>query len=744
MKKAIIVEAPTKIKTIKSFLPDDYSIVATMGHIKDLPPKKIGVNISKSNEIEIEYAELENKEKAIKNLISGVKGASKIFLASDPDREGEIIALHAKEIIESKFPKTEIKRITFNEINKEAIIESIKHPRDIDYCLVKAQQARRIMDRWVGYKVSPILWRKVQKGLSAGRVQSVALKIVCLREEEIKDFIQKEYWSIHAKFLVEGSLINADLSTINGKKAESIEKDQIEKTILQVPKENWTVDKIKDTKKKKNPNAPFITSTMQQAAYNELGMNVQQTMSAAQKLYEGIEVNNKQIALITYMRTDSTRISNTAITEVRKFIKSKIGEKYLPEHKAIYSKKGSQDAHEAIRPVNINATPDDIKPYVEGTIYKLYDLIWRRFVACQMKPTEMLNRQILFKSPEKFVFKATGSSVLFDGFLKVLKSASKDEAQTLPPALTEGSSAQIKDIEKKQHFTQPPSRYNEASMIKELESKRIGRPSTYSAILRTIRDRLYTYLDNKKRFVPTPLGIMVFKILNENMQKIMDIKFTAHMEEELDEISNSEKERDVVLLEFYKEFEESLKIFENKKIDKTVEKTDLNCEAEKCDGKLIIKMSRVGEFLGCENFPDCTYNSSFDRNKDGSIIKIERKNDVIDELCPECGKNLCNKIGRFGKFIACTGYPECKHIKKEKTKALCTACQKFPLVKKMWKSNIFWSCESYPKCKFSINGDILEKECSKCKNQFFVKSKKDDLITCSNDKCKFKTQEVDL
>jgi DNA topoisomerase I len=741
MKKAIIVEALSKVKTIKNFLPDEYSVVATIGHIKDLPTKKIGVDILKNNEIKIEYVELENKEKAIKNLISGVKGASKIFLASDPDREGEIIALHAKEIIESKFPKAEIKRITFNEINKEAITESLKHPRDVDYCLVKAQQARRIMDRWVGYKVSPVLWKKIQKGLSAGRVQSVALKIVCLREEEIKAFVQKEYWSIHAKFLVEEFLVNSDLSTIGGKKAESIEKNQIEKIVSQIPKDNWIVDKIKDTKKKKNPNPPFITSTLQQAAYNELGMNVQKTMSTAQKLYEGVEVNRKQIALITYMRTDSTRISNASINEARKFIKSTIGENYLPENKTMYSKKGSQDAHEAIRPVDINITPDYIKSHVGSEIHKLYDIIWRRFVACQMKPAEMLNRQILFKSPEKYIFKATGSSVLFDGFLKVLKASSKDEIQKLPPALKENSEAQIKDIDKKQHFTQPPSRYNEASLVKELESKRIGRPSTYAAILRTIRDRLYTFLDSKKRFTPTPLGMMVFKILDENMQKIMDIKFTAHMEEELDEISNSKKERDKVLLEFYKEFEEELKKFESKKIEKTVERTDLSCEAEKCDGKLIIKMSRVGEFLGCEKFPNCTYNSAFERDKEGNIIKIERKNDVIDELCPECGKNLCNKTGRFGKFVACTGYPECRHIKKEKTKALCPACQKFPLVKKMWKSNTFWSCESYPKCKFSINGDIVEKECSECKGQFFTKSKKDDSIACSNDKCKFKKEQ---
>lgn len=743
MKKIIIVESPSKIKTINKFLGNDYLILSTVGHIRDLPPKEIGIKIEDCK-VSIQYEDMEGKGKIIKELIKNTKDADEIFLATDPDREGEIISLHAKEIIEkgSKNKKVKIKRITFNEITKKAILESLKEPREIDENLVSAQQARRALDRLVGYKVSPILWKKVAKRLSAGRVQSIALKIICKREEEIKAFKIKEYWSIHSNLLIENHLLNADLYFIDSNKDFEIENEEKSKLILNdIKKKSFHIESIKDTNRTRKPYAPFITSTMQQAAYNVLGYNVQSTMMAAQNLYEGVSINENIVALITYMRTDSTRIANEAIKASRDYILEEFGKDYLPEEPILYSKQKGQDAHEAIRPIDVTVTPESIKPYVEKNLYKLYDLIWKRFVSCQMNNAKYINRQILFNSNDnKYIFKTSGSVITFDGFLKVYSNLEEDEEKgNMPPLIDKKSNVQVVEVSDKQHFTQPPARYSEATLIKELESKKIGRPSTYNSIMKTIRERFYTSLDDKKRFVPSELGVLVCNILEENITKIMDFDFTADLEEKLDEIASGNITRDDVLCDFYKYFSKAVELFEKVKINREVEETDIECDKEGCTGHFVVKRGKMGKFLGCSAFPECNNSKNFIKEEDGFIKIVEqKKEEALDLDCSECGKKLVKKNGRFGEFIACSGYPECKHIYKEITKNFCPGCNNNHLVKRLWKGNIFWSCQSYPKCKFGFSGDILEKECIECKYKFFKKSFKDNLLVCGNNDCQYK------
>jgi DNA topoisomerase-1 len=751
MKKLLIVESPAKAKTITKFLGKDFFVTSTMGHIKDLPEKKIGVEIDKNCNIKIDYEILKKKDKTIKEIKKAAIKAEEIYLAPDADREGEIIALHAKEVVEEviKSKKVKIKRVTYNEISKKAIMNAIEKARDIDYKMVEAQQARRILDRLVGYKVSPILWKKISKGLSAGRVQSVALKMICQKEEEIKAFVKKEYWTVHGVFEVEKFQISADLIKINSKKVEDLLEIDAKKIEADVKKLNWYIDSIKDTDRVRKPYAPFITSTLQQAAYNVLGFNVQRTMSIAQNLYEGVSIDGSISALITYMRTDSTRLSDESIKDVRSYISKNFGDKYLPENNILYVGKAKdenvQDAHEAIRPIDVNVTPDSIKKYVEKDIYELYNLIWKRFVACQMNNAKYITRSIIFTAEKDiYNFRASGSVVVFDGFLKVYAQLEEDEEDknNLPPMIEEGKKSKVISSSSKQHFTQPPARYSEATLVGELKEQGIGRPSTYAAILRTIRDRLYTFLDEKKRFVPTDLGILVSNILQDNLPKIMDLKFTAIMEENLDKIANGKITRNEALCDFYNEFSEAIEKFEKKKLEKSAEKTDIKCQQEGCSGMLNIKIGRTGAFLGCSLYPDCKFTSNFAKDENGKISIIEAKKDeILDINCPNCQKSLCRKRGRFGVFVACSGYPDCKYIHKEQTKNNCPLCNKNKLTKKSWRGATFWSCMSYPECKFSINGNILEKDCQKCKGHFLKIFIKESIAKCISDKCDY-TEEI--
>lgn len=742
MKKLFIVESPGKAKTIKKYLGNDFTVTSTMGHIKDLPQKKLGVEINPPT-LTMTYETMPGKEKTIKELKKYIATSDEIYLAPDADREGEIIAFHindliAKDIKENKNKK--VYRVTYNEISKEAILESIKNKRDLDYAIIEAQQARRILDRLVGYKVSPVLWKKISKGLSAGRVQSVALKLICRREEEIKNFIIEEYWTVHGTINYEKNKIIADIFPIE-KSKKSLNEEEAEKIINATKTNNWHIEDVKDREKKRKPLPPFITSSLQQSSYNLLHYNVQQTMLIAQQLYEGIALENDEnsLPLITYMRTDSTRISEQSSEQARQYIEKKYGSDYLPKKSIAYTTKGkAQDAHEAIRPINVTITPESIKNKVKKEQYNLYNLIWTRFVACQMTDAIYRTRTInLIDESKQFCGKITGSNIAFDGFLKVYNTKEDEEDdKELPPHLEKGKIIIFSEINKKQHFTQPPARYSEATLVKELEQKGIGRPSTYAPILKTIRDRLYTELDVKKRFVPSALGMQVCEILEENMQKIMDYSFTAEMEKKLDEIAGGESTRNKLIFDFYDYLIPAVETFLGKKIEKKHTITELKCPEVNCNGELLIKFSKTGEFLGCSKFPTCKFTANFSRNeKEEIMIELKKKEsaELLDILCAKCNKPMMKKMGRYGEFIACSGYPACTYIKQETTSALCLLCKKNHLGKKSWKGKIFWGCLGYPTCKFTINGDIIEKTCSHCQYPFYKKNGAD--LTCANKDC---------
>ncbi len=742
MKKLLIVESPAKIKTISKILGPDFKIMSTVGHIKDLPAHKIGVKVDKKGEIAIEYVVMKNKEQVISDIVKAAQKCDEVLLAPDPDREGEIIAWHIGEEIAKVMPKNKIRRITFNEITKEAILDSIAHPADVNMQRVAAQQARRVLDRWVGYEVSPILWRKITRGLSAGRVQSVALKLVCDRESAIREFKPEEFWSVIGKFSHLKEKFEAELVLINNKKFELKNQQDTTKVVDQIKKTDFKIDKIEDKKRSKNPVAPFMTSTLQQAAYNQLGFSVKKTMQVAQKLYEGMPLQDSDtpVALITYMRTDSLRIADSAITSVRNFISKNFDKEYLPSTPLQYSKGkkavNAQDAHEAIRPISVELKPQDVTKYLGKDAAKLYELIWKRFVACQMKPALYAQRTVTIIG-DIFTFKIVGSTLIFDGFLKVYKDEDEDQKVKIPKSLAAGLPVGLDKIEPKQHFTQAPPRYTEASLVKDLEKEGIGRPSTYATILSTIQARAYTELDDKKRFVPTELGFAVTNLLAKNLPKIMNTKFTAHMEDDLDKISQGELERDKLLNEFYSNFKDDLKKFSE--TDSAPKEIDMLCPT--CQKhNLSIRFGKAGEFLGCTNYPDCNFTSNFTRTEDGKIeLKATVEPVLLDEKCPKCAKPLREMVGRYGKFVSCSGYPECKYIKQEKADVNCTICQN-NLVKRRWIGGEFWGCGSYPKCNFAVFGDIVKTACPDCKHPFMGSRqlKTGTVVTCPNKNCKYK------
>ena len=739
--KLLIVESPSKIKTISKFLGKDFKIMSTFGHVKDLPPRSLGIERDpKTKAIEIIYQAIKDKATTIADICKQARISSEVLLASDPDREGEIIAWHIGNEIEKVFADpTHIHRITFNEITKPAITEAIEHKTKIDMNLVKAQQARRILDRWVGYEVSPILWRKISKGLSAGRVQSVAVMLVVDREMEIEAFKPEEYWSLHVLFILDNKAeFIAELVKIGNKTAEIKDKATADAVVAALQKEAFTVSKITEKKRAKNPPPPFMTSTLQQDAYNKLGFSVERTMSIAQRLYEGLPLADKNSpeALITYMRTDSLRISDVALDVVRTFIGKTYGKEYLPKSANTYDKKGAQDAHEAIRPIDVNVLPTTVAKYLAPDEAKLYELIWKRFVGCQMEPAEYFQRQVTIDGG-KYQLRATGSTLMFDGFLKVytVEDEEDEKAVKIPKDIHEKDPLNAKKIDPKQHFTQPPPRYTEASLVKELEKRGIGRPSTFVAILSTIQKRGYVARD-AKRFVPTELGRRVNEMLVKNLPDIINVTFTAKMEEDLDKIAQGEINRDEVLNDFYTKFEKDLIAFGGRVEDKKAIETDLKCPT--CQAPLVIRFGRAGEFIGCSTFPTCNFTSNFSRDAEGKVSLEAATANAVDMTCPQCGKPMARRMSRYGPFIACTGYPECKYIHQDKLKMPCPQC-KGELVKRRWKGGSFWGCSSYPKCKFAIFGEVVEQPCPRCKSPYMlvVRDKKENLVrhNCPNKEC---------
>jgi len=701
-KSLVIVESPAKARTINKFLGKDFTVLASVGHIKDLPKSKLGVDIEK--EFEPHYEIIKGKSNTIKELKQAGKKADRIYLAPDPDREGEAIAWHIAEEVDKKREKS--LRVLFNEITEKAVREAIEHPTVLDEHKVDAQQARRVLDRLVGYQVSPILWDKVRRGLSAGRVQSVAVRLICDREREIQAFVPREYWSITAEF--EGRDgepgFSAKLAKKDGKKVELGNEQETKDVLTELKDAQFRVSEVETKEVKRNPTAPFTTSKLQQEASRKLGFSAKKTMMLAQQLYEGVDIGEEgPVGLISYMRTDSTRISNEAIEAARAFIKEKWGADYLPAKPNIYkSKKKTQDAHEAIRPTYFKYPPDAVKKYLSKDQSKLYQLIWNRFMACQMGPAliDQTRAQIAAKN---YTFNASGSTVKFQGFMAVYVEGvdvEEEKEEKLPP-LKKEDILKLAGLTPAQHFTQPPPRYTEASLVKELEEKGIGRPSTYAAILSTIQDREYVQKE-KNQLKPTELGFMVTDLLIQSFPEILDVAFTAHMEEELDMIEDGKMQWRNAMKEFYGPFKESLekakKDMKNVKAEETP--TDLVCE--KCGKTMVIKWGRKGKFLACSGYPECKNTKDFIVNEEGKVVPVERVEEMTETACPKCGKPMVVKSGRFGRFLACSDYPDCKTTLPLTTGVPCPNNDGGMLVERRTKrGRVFYSCSKYPKCDYA-------------------------------------------
>jgi DNA topoisomerase I len=815
-KGLVIVESPTKAKTIEKYLGKGYTVEASLGHVKDLPKSTLGVDIE--NDFDTEYIVIPGKEKVLAKLKKLALSADKIYLAPDPDREGEAMAAHLAEELgdgakskkkKKKSEKNEdgdrIQRVTFNEITKRAVQEAFERPREINRDLVDAQQARRVLDRLVGYQVSPLLWDKVRRGLSAGRVQTVALRLIVEREREIKAFEKKEYWTIDAN-LAAGKPPAFDARFL-GKGEEKVEvpnAEEAEKIRTALEKADWTVRSADKKERRRNATPPFTTSKLQQDSSRKLRFSVKRTMMIAQRLYEGVEIGQEgSVGLITYMRTDSTRVAPEALTEVREYIGKEYGAQYLPQSPNTFKeKKDSQGAHEAIRPTSTMRHPDQIKHYLKEDEYKVYKLIWQRFVASQITPAvfDQTTVDIDAKSgAEIFWFRVTGSVLKFDGFLKVYeesKDNKDDEDEELKhklPPLEPGQKLTLKALKPEQHFTEPPPRYNEASLVKELEERGIGRPSTYSAILSTIQERQYVQKIGGK-FTPTEIGLVVTDLLIENFRDIFDIQYTARLEEELDEIEEGKETWTQALAEFYKKFEKDLKYAEKhmENIKRMEKPTDEKCErcgsplvikwgkhgsfyacssydkedpnsctftkenpinlpdldsadvqettqeeyCENCGRVMVLKRGRFGQFMACTGYPDCKTTRRLDQGK--------RVPDIpLDEVCPKCGRNLILRHGRYGEFTSCSGYPDCKYVKQNFIGVKCPLCEDGELVeKKARKGNTFYGCSNYPKCKFTSANKPIAEKCPSCGNAFLVEKnlKAGPVIACPNKECDFERQ----
>jgi DNA topoisomerase-1 len=808
VKALVVVESPSKAKTINKYLGSDYNVIASVGHIKDLPKKGIGIDFD--NNFEPTYETIPGKEKVIKQLKSAAKGVDTIYVATDPDREGEAIGWHIKEELEGrgKSRKT-VRRVLFNEITKSAIQESFNHPTDIDQKLVDAQQARRLLDRIVGYQVSPLLWDKVRRGLSAGRVQSVALRVVVEREREIQAFVSTEYWTIAANLSAklppafEARLVRVEqLSVKSTDFGQDLKKNEIhikeEKQandiVADIQRQSFIVSSVATKEKKRNPVPPFITSKLQQEASRKLRFNVKKTMQLAQRLYEGIEIGGEEVVgLITYMRTDSIRVADSALGEVRDFIGSQFGPPYLPEKAIFYkSKKDAQDAHEAIRPTSVLRTPDSVAQFLSKDELALYKLIWQRFVASQMMPALVDQTTIDIKAGERYLFRATGSVIKFNGFLAVYEEGKdeKDEedeeqARNLP-RVEQGEQLKLNELTPDQHFTEPPPRFTEATLVKALEEKGIGRPSTYASIMTVIQDR--EYVERKDgRFFPTELGMIVNDLLVESFDDLFNVAYTAHMEEELDEIEEGKMLWTDTLAEFYEKFTKDLAVAKEHMRDVKRQEIITEEKCENCGSFMAKKFGRYGEFLACTNYPECKTTRDLakvhdeageeahaeaaeetcencgkpmqmKRGRFGQFLactgypecKTTRKiqkggkfaapDVVLEELCPQCNAHMVIKQGRFGPFTACSNYPNCKYIKQELTGVACPECGG-DLVVKRGKRKTFYGCSNYPTCKFALWDKPVAQACPECGARFLVeKTNKDGgrFLLCKNDECKHK------
>jgi DNA topoisomerase-1 len=739
LKGLVVVESPAKVKTLQKFLGRDYDIKASVGHIKDLPEDELGVDLEK--DFQPIYVTISGKGKIIRELKKASKEVKNIYLGPDPDREGEAIAWHIAEEIGDG--NKNIYRVLFNEITQRAVLDALHHPGKLQQSKYEAQQARRILDRLVGYQVSPILWEKVRRGLSAGRVQSVAVRIICDREREIQNFVSEEYWSLTATLRGKGSPIsfNAKLTKWRGKKvkmAKEAEAMAIQKALETVP---YSVLKIVQQEKQRHPFPPFITSRLQQEAFRKLSFSAQKTMRIAQKLYEGVDLGEMgMVGLITYMRTDSVRISTEAIQQVRGWIKERFGDTYLPPKPNVYkSRRGAQEAHEAIRPTSIELEPDQVGAFLDKDQRALYKLIWDRFVASQMPSAIFLQTTAEIKADDA-IFIATGSVPVFQGFMALYMEGEDnrengDQENALPP-LSEKEVLELLGLTPKQHFTQPPYRFSEATLIKELEERGIGRPSTYAAILSTIKEKGYVRLE-KGKFSPTELGLVVNDLLVVNFPDIFDVEFTAQMEENLDKIEEGQRDWVETLKEFYLPFQKDLEMAKVSMRDVKREKIPTDATCERCGSKMVKRWGKRGYFLACSSYPKCRYTREVEGNGENQV-ETEAK-------CTKCGGPMVVKNGKFGRFLACSNYPTCKFTQPLDTGVRCPqeGCDGILVERRTRKGRTFYSCTNYPGCTYALWDKPIPEKCPQCGFPFLVeKQGKGGVVKrCPKKECGYRSSE---
>jgi len=764
MSKLVIVESPAKAKTITKFLGKGFVVRSSFGHVRDLPKSKMGIDIE--HNFEPHYIISKDKAKVAKELKEAAKKSNEILFATDEDREGEAISWHLAQMLDIE--PEEAKRITFHEITKTAIVHAVENPRALNLKLVDAQQARRVLDRLVGYELSPFLWRKVAKGLSAGRVQSVAVRLVVEREREIQSFKSEEYWTIEAIFeslnskittVTTGSRLGginqksddetqtftAKLHAIGEKKLGKMDlknRKQVDGIVKDLDGAGYKVNKIEHKESKRTPPPPFTTSRLQQEANNRLGFSAKQTMRLAQQLYEGVELGSEgSVGLITYMRTDSVNLSDKFLSEAHALIGNDFGARYQlasPRRYQIKSK-GAQEAHEAIRPTEVSYTPDSVKVFLDKNQYKLYDLIWRRAVASQMAQAELssLTVDIIASSPCEggkarggYTFRATGQTIIFDGFIKLYPDSAKE---IILPPLKENEDLNCRELKPEQHFTEPPARYSDAALIKALEEHGIGRPSTYAPTIATIEDRKYVERDEKKKLKPTDIAFLVNDLLVEHFPRVVDYQFTAQMEEDLDKIARGEKEWRPLIADFYHPFKQNLdqKDRELNKKDITEEKTDETCD--KCGSPMIIKLGRYGKFLACGNYPECKNTKPLKGQENEAAAPAP-----TDIVCDKCGNMMVRRQGRYGPFLGCSNYPKCKNIIniEIKTNLKCPKCEKGDVVERRSKrGKIFYGCNRYPECDFVLWNKPTGELCPDCKQPLVYGPK--GTVKCSNKECVF-------
>lgn len=725
-KNLVIVESPAKAKTIKKYLGKDFEVLASYGHVADLVPKEGAVD--PANHFAMKYEPIEKNLKHVEAIRRALKTAKALYLATDPDREGEAISWHINELMQDVLGEKPVQRVVFYEITKSAVQEAIANPREISLDLVNAQQARRALDYLVGFNLSPLLWKKIRPGLSAGRVQSPALRLISEREEEIEKFIAQEYWTIGANAEQEKQEFSARLVEYNGEKVEQFtivnaeQANKVEQDLVKLAKGKLKVSHVEKKQRKRNPASPFITSTLQQEAARKLGFSASRTMRIAQQLYEGIDVGNGAVGLITYMRTDSVNVAAEAIEEIRRLIIERYGKKNLPESPRVYQTKAknAQEAHEAIRPTSVFNIPENIKDFLSPEQIKLYDLIWKRTVACQMiSATIDTVAADLICGHEKNRFRANGSTIADPGFIIVYQeglddSKKEDGDEKMLPPLEVGDVIKLLTIQSEQHFTEPPPRYTEASLIKALEEFGIGRPSTYASIIGTLQARKYALLDNK-RFIPTDVGRIVNRFLTQYFTQYVDYDFTAKLEDDLDAVSRGEEEWVPLLEKFWGSFKTKVDDIEEHVSRKDVTQEQIDEKCPKCEKPLSIRLGKRGRFVGCTGYPECDYT----RNLSDDASASSEPEIVEGRLCPDCNSQLVIKVGRYGKFIGCSSYPNCKHIepleKPADTGVVCPECKQANMLKRKSRyGKIFFSCARYPDCKYAVWNEPVAEACPSC------------------------------